>query len=199
LMSGGRPFRTEEDLDRTVRALAREFKTDEVFIVGSQGLLLAWPDSPVKIRATPEIDAYPANAKIWEIAERKINPLAEASEHIDALFGHGSQFHKTHGFFIDGVDENTAKLPKGWHRRAVVRLVDVDGRKVRAVAPCPEDLIVSKLARLDPKDRSFIEAYHAARPLDLDVIEKRILDSEFEGAAAEKAIAYVRALAKEQK
>ena len=84
------------------------------------------------------------------------------------------QFHRTHGFFIDGVDENTAKLPKGWHRRAFVRRIDVDGRIVLAVAPCPEDLIVSKLARLDPKDKAFIEAYHAERPLDLDVVEERI-------------------------
>ena len=70
-MPRSRPFRTEEDLERTVRAIAREFKADQVFIVGSQGLLLAWPDSPWNMRSSPEIDAYPANAKIWEIAEKQ--------------------------------------------------------------------------------------------------------------------------------
>jgi len=198
-MSTGRPFRTVEDLERTVRTLAREFNTDKVFIIGSQGILLAWPDAPQNMRLSLEIDAYPENARIWEIAEKEKDPnsQAEASEHIDALFGSGSQFHRSHGFYIDGVDENTAKLPNGWLVRALVRGIEVDGRTVLAVAPCPEDLIVSKLARLDPKDRAFLEAYHAERPLDLAVIESRIQDSQIEPAVAERAIAYVRNLKRE--
>jgi len=195
-MPDARPLRTVDDLERTVRALATEFKTDKVFIIGSQGILLAWPDAPQGMRLSPEIDAYPANARIWEIAEKRKDPDSqpEASERIDALFGSGSQFHRTHGFFIDGVDENTAKLPDGWQGRALIRRVDVNGRIVLAVAPCPEDLIVSKLARLDPKDKAFVETYHAARPLHPDVIETRIRQSNFEAAVAEKAIAYIRAL-----
>jgi hypothetical protein len=35
-----------EDLERTVRAIATEFKTDKIFIIGSQSILLAWPDAP---------------------------------------------------------------------------------------------------------------------------------------------------------
>jgi hypothetical protein len=35
-MSDDSTLRTEEDLQRVVRALAREFKTDTVFIIGSQ-------------------------------------------------------------------------------------------------------------------------------------------------------------------
>jgi hypothetical protein len=118
----------------------------------------------------------------------------EASEHIDDLFGSGSQFHRTHGFYIDGVDENTATLPAGWQSRAVVRQMDVGGRTVTAVAPCPEDLIVSKLARLDDKDKSFIETYHAERPLDPSVIEERIRLSDFDPAKAQRASAYIRNL-----
>jgi len=69
-----RPSRTEEDLQRTVRALAREFKTDKIFIIGSQSILLSWPEAPVAMKMSPEIDAYPANAKIWEIEERSRKP-----------------------------------------------------------------------------------------------------------------------------
>ena len=110
------------------------------------------------------------------------------------MFGNGSQFHQTHGFYIDGVDENTATLPTGWQRRAVVRRIDVGERTVTAVAPCPEDVIVSKLAHLDEKDKSFIEAYHAVRPLDPRVIEDRIRLSDFEPAIAERAFVYIRNL-----
>ena len=150
------------------------------------------------MRASPEIDAFPGNAKIWEIQEKAKHPdeTPEASEHINALFGSGSPFHRTHGFYIDGVDENTATLPAGWRTIAVVRRIDVAGRIVTAVAPCPEDLIVSKLARLDDKDKSFIEAYHSARPLDLSVVDERIRLSDFETPVADRARAYVRNLTK---
>jgi hypothetical protein len=58
--------RTQEDLERAVRAIAREFNTDTVIIIGSQAILLSWPDAPAVMRSTPEIDAYPENARvIW--------------------------------------------------------------------------------------------------------------------------------------
>jgi hypothetical protein len=190
-------LRTEEDLQRVVRALAREFKTDTVFIIGSQAILMSWPDAPGIMRLSPEIDAYPANARVWEITEgsRGDGIRREASEHIDGLFGSSSLFHRTHGFFIDGTDESTAKLPKGWNTRAVVRQLDVDGCMVKAVAPAPEDLIVSKLARLDDKDKAFVEAYHSARPLDIALIEHRIAATDLNPAVAARAVAYVRGLA----
>lgn len=181
-----------------MRALAREFKTDTVFIIGSQAILLSWPEPPVSMKMSPEIDAYPANAKVWEIEERRSHPesASEASEHIHALFGQGSYFHQSHGFFIDGVDEGTAKLPKGWNARAITKKLDVDGRIVTAVAPAPEDLIVSKLARLDPKDMDFVRAYHSARPLNRAVLEERISLSDLEPAVAARARAFIRALTK---
>jgi hypothetical protein len=137
VMSDDSTLRTEEDLQRAVRALAREFKTDTVFIIGSQAILMSWPEAPAVMRGSPEIDAYPANAKMWELAEasKGDGPPLEASEHINGLFGLSSQFHHTHRFYIDGTDENTAKPPKGWNTRAIVRHLDVDGRMVKAVAP----------------------------------------------------------------
>jgi hypothetical protein len=200
-MSVSRRVRTLEDLERAVRAIALEFKTDTIFIIGSQGILLAWPTAPPLMRTSPEIDAYPANAKDWEAQEKSKHPdeLPEASEHIDALFGSGSQFHRTHGFYIDGVDEHTATLPAGWRTRAVARQIDIGNRTVTAIAPCPEDLIVSKLARLDDKDRSFIEAYDSERPLDLSLIEERIRLSNLEPPVAERASAYIQNLAAKTK
>lgn len=110
-MPGG-ALRTLDDLLRVVRALAYEFETDTVFVVGSQAILASMPDAPEAARESPEIDAFPANAKIWELNEAKrtrdgVQPIA--SEHIDGLFGSESPFHRAHGFYIDGVDETTAK------------------------------------------------------------------------------------------
>ena len=189
--------RTIEDLVETVRAIARRFETDKVFIVGSQSILLSWPEAPIVLRTSGEIDAYPENAKIWEIRQKEMDPEypSEASEEINALFGQGSDFHREHGFYIDGVDENTARLPPDWTKRAIHREVEVDGRLVLAVAPCPEDIIVSKLARLSEKDREFIKAFHTARPLNCDLIVERIKVTKLESAFQKQAIAFVGRLA----
>jgi hypothetical protein len=155
------------------------------------------PDAPHATRASPEIDAFPANAKLWEVAEARRTRdgvLPIASEHIDGLFGENSPFHATHGFYIDGVDETTAKLPKGWQSRAIKVQTEVDGRKVVGVAPTPEDLVVSKIARLDERDREFVEAIQDQRPLDLDLVEQRVRETDLENAVAERAIAYIRSL-----
>jgi hypothetical protein len=189
-MAADRSHRTLEDLQRAVRAIATEFGTDKVFIIGSQAVLVEWPDAPTDMTSTPEIDAYPGNAKLWQA----MNSDMEASEHINALFGYGSQFHQTHGFYIDGVDEGTAKLPPGWEDRAWVRKLDIGGKTVSVVAPSAEDLIVSKLARLDPKDQEFIEAYNTGRPLDLTLIEDRVRASQWDASVADRAIMFIRAL-----
>lgn len=77
----------------------------------------------------------------------------------------------------------------------MTRQVRFGRRIVTAIAPCPDDLIVSKLARLDDKDKAFIDGYYAERPLDLPLIEERIGLSRFEPAVAQRAFDYIRALA----
>lgn len=79
--------RTVEDLIETVKAIARQFQADEVFIVGSQSILLSWPDAPAIMRTSGEIDAYPGNARIWRVTRKAIDPDddPEASEEIAAL------------------------------------------------------------------------------------------------------------------
>lgn len=123
-----------------MRALALEFKTDTVFIVGSQAILASMSEEPEAATESPEIDAFPANAKVY----------------------------------IDGVDETTAKLPRGWRHRAVTVQTEVEGRTVIGVAPAPEDLVVSKIARLDERDKRFVGAIHETHPLDLELIEQRV-------------------------
>ena len=72
---------------------------------------------------------------------------------------------------------------------------EVDKRIVFGVAPAPEDFVVSKLARLDDRDRQFVEAIHDVRPLDIELVEQRIRETDLEPAIAERAIAYIRSLA----
>lgn len=159
--------RKMDDYLRAVREVAKLFQTDTVYVVGSQAILAHWPDAPKRLRLSHEIDAYPANAREWE----RLNPGAEASEEINALFGQGSLFEQRFGFYIDGVDDTTARFPPDWLGRAKTMKIDCEGRTITAISPSLEDTVVAKLARLDPRDREFIAEVHAARPLTI----KRLL------------------------
>lgn len=52
-----------------------------------------------------------------------------------------------------------ASRPSCASMQAITKAVDLDDRKVLAVAPCPEDIMVSKLARFSEKDKQFVEGY----------------------------------------
>ena len=163
-----KPVRDRGDLLRAARSVAEHFSAERVIIVGSQSILLTWPDAPVVMKITPEIDIYPENYRDWEAR----NPGFEASEEISVLFGEMSHFHERFGFYLDGVDENTARMPPDGLDHAETMEIDVYGRIAVIVCPCIEDVIVSKLHRLVEKDVTFIKACAQARPLD----RLRILD-----------------------
>jgi hypothetical protein len=115
--------RTFEDLVETVKAIARLFETDKVFIIGSQSILLSWPDAPVILRTSGEIDAYPENARLWEIIHKKLDPDCppEASEEINALFGKAPT--------SIGI---TASISTAWTRtQRVFRLIGTQGPSTR--------------------------------------------------------------------
>jgi hypothetical protein len=176
------------------------FETDVLVVVGSQALLVGWPNSPEEIRRSNEIDAYPANWEMWEAAKNRAaapgDPSAEASEEIAALCGEGSTFQDQWGFFIDGVNGETSPLPTGWQERAVFKEVsNLRGSVVTVVAPCPEDIIVSKALRLADKDKAFIELYHKFRPLDPEVMAERIATvPDIHPEILERAMNYFRNL-----
>lgn len=72
------------------------------------------------------------------------------------------------------MDEDTAKLPPGWEQRAIVSTVRDGDAVLKVIAPCPEDLVISKLLRLEDKDRDYIAARHDGRPLDIAEIKDRL-------------------------
>lgn len=182
--------RTIEDLDRALRSLATHFKEDVFVVVGSQAALVGWPSTPDAMRNTPEIDIYLARVTWWE----QQNPGQLADFEIEGLFGQGSAFHTQYGFYIDGVSPTTAPLPEGWQLRAVFREVSHNGNLITAVAPCLEDLVVSKLRRLDPKDEEYVEACISSRGLNLDVVRERIQTAPFNEHERLRALCYVDTL-----
>ncbi|MBB4381872.1 hypothetical protein GGD66_008086 [Bradyrhizobium sp. CIR48] len=100
--------------------------------------------------------------------------------------------------------EHMVSTSTAWMRRrpsfreaggtAVTVQTEVEGRTVIGVAPAPEDLVVSKIARLDERDKQFVGAIHETHPLDLELIERRIRETDLDPAIAERAVAYIRSL-----
>ena len=95
---------------------------------------------------------------------------------------------------LDRIGAAGARHVIGKFKPAALRQIHTAGNTVTAIAPSPEDIVVSKLARLEEKDRDYIKAFHAARPLDPDVIEKRIRASGMAGAIEVRALAFLRGL-----
>ena len=193
------PIRTPKDLGPLADKLSLMFDTDVLVVVGSQAILVGWPNSPEGLRKSHEIDAFPANYRIWEEAQNRAiaagEPSAEASEEINRDCGEGSTFHDQWGFFIDGVNGNTSPLPEGWQERAVyTEKSNREGGRVTVIAPCPEDMLVSKALRLFGKDKDFIELYHQFKPLDPELMAERIDMTNVDQALKDQAKAYFRSL-----
>lgn len=182
--------RTVEDLDRALKSLATHFGEDAFVIIGSQAALVDWPSTPDEMRNTPEIDIYLAREKSW--AERNAPALPDFE--IEGLFGQRSPFHQKYGFFIDGVSPDTAPLPDGWETRAVFREILHEGKTITAIAPCIEDLVVSKLKRLETKDREFIEGCIRTRGLDLERVRDGLFRAPFDVHHRERALRYLSGL-----
>ena len=130
-----------QDLEHIIRAAADVTNEYEFIIVGSQSILGPIPYPPEVFKMSAEADIYPRDAE-------------EKSTLIDGALGEGSEFHTTYGFYAQGVDSKTAKLPFGWEIRLHrVQTVGTNGR----LGLCLDviDLFMSKATANREKDREF--------------------------------------------
>lgn len=130
----------KRQVDHILRAAGEITGEKEFIIIGSQALHGKFPDAPDTIVRSAEVDLI---AK--EIADR--------TEWLNAI-GQDSRFHETFGYYADPVDENTAKLPKGWKGR-LVNLPEGDTGGVRGLCLDPHDLAIAKYAARREKDLEF--------------------------------------------
>ena len=130
------------EIEHILRAAKEIAGEDEFILIGSQSVLGAFPDAPLALRRSIELDIYPKN-----------HP--EKSDLIDGAIGERSLFHETHGYYAHGVAPETAHLPSGWENRLVRISSENTGG---AIGWCLDvhDLAFSKLAAGRPKDMEFV-------------------------------------------
>jgi hypothetical protein len=91
---------TREQLEHVIRAAAVIADDDELIIVGSQSILGQFPEAPVALRVSVEVDLYP-----------KHHP--DRADLIDGSIGELSPFHETYGYYAQGVGPTTARRITG--------------------------------------------------------------------------------------
>lgn len=151
------------EIEHVLRAAKGIAGEDEFILIGSQSVLGAFPDAPLVLRRSIELDIYP-----------KHHP--EKSDLIDGAIGERSLFHETHGNYAHGVSPETAHLPAGWENRLLRISSENTGG---AIGWCLDvhDLAYSKLAAGRPKDLEFVRnllRYKLARQMRI----KRLVGQE---------------------
>lgn len=155
----------DEQLEHLIRASGAILGDREVVIIGSQSIL-PWLKKcagkppkkfPVILKYSMEADIIPVD-----------NDENKADE-IDGSLGEESMFHRSHGFYAQGVSMSTAKAPKGWLSRCYP-LVNQNTWNVIGRCMHPNDLFVAKLLANRPKDHDFLVAM-----VESDLIRKETI------------------------
>lgn len=95
------------------------------------------------------------------------------TDRLSFVAGEFSEFHAENGFYIEGVERQTAILPPDWEYRLVgVRSEDTDN----ATGLCldPHDLCAAKLMAGRPKDFEFVRALIDGRFINPVLLAERV-------------------------
>lgn len=157
-----------DQLEHAIRAATSILGDDAVVIIGSQSILgsVEEADLPEEVLQSMEVDVLPLD----DDDESKADDL-------DGAIGEWSQFHETHGFYVQGVGQRTAVLPAGWAERLVA--VPGDGAGVRTgLCLDPHDLCIAKLVANRAKDRSYCGALLSAGVVSSTTIRERLAGTD---------------------
>lgn len=164
----------KRQLEHVLRAAAAITGEKEFVLVGSQAVLAQHRRLPDVMTLSNEIDLYPRQKP-------------ELADLVDGAIGRDSPFHRTFGYYADGVGPETAKLPSGWERRAF-RLRN--NRTGGATGICPElhDLAAAKLVAGRAKDLAWIAAARRAGLLDPAILRARVESVDVEPVVRQLAL-----------
>jgi hypothetical protein len=156
-------------LEHLIRAAGTVSDDPDLVIVGSQAILGAHPDAPRSLRASDELDLYPRN-----------HP--DRSDVVDGALGEMSAFHRTFGYYAQGVGPETAVVAPGWE----ARLVPVRNENTRGITGwClePHDLVLAKLVAGREKDLDY-----AREALRHRLVRRRVLEERLSRLPVDEAV-----------
>jgi hypothetical protein len=152
------------ELEHLIRAAGSIANVPEIVVIGSQSILGQFPNAPSSLLVSAEADLFPLN-----------HP--ELSDLIDGSIGEGSRFHELYGYYAQGVDENTATLPRGWLER-LVKISNPNTSGVTGLCLEVHDLAISKYVAGREKDREFTRELAKHGMIRRDILLARERDTE---------------------
>jgi hypothetical protein len=167
---------------------------DGVIVLGSQAILGVYQEDELPPEATRsmEVDILARGASQEETAQN--------ADRLTGAAGELSPFDATHGFHLDGVDDLTAALPRGWESRLVEAsnpaTYDVALRR-QFTGWCldPHDLCAAKLIAFREKDQRFVRALVESGLVDADLVATRLQDMpQAHGDQAATATPWLRSI-----
>lgn len=170
------------ELEHIIRAAGAIADVQRIIIFGSQSILAQFPyfAEPIVENDDKRI-LFLVNDR--EILFRSIEAdvlipdSPEKTELVEAAIGELSLFHETFGYYAQGVDLNTSKLPTGWEDR-LLEICNENTNWIKGQCLEVHDLIISKLYAGRKKD---IEFFKAAIHLELvlkETLRERLNQTE---------------------
>jgi hypothetical protein len=153
---------TFAELVHVLRAAAVIANETTLVVVGSQAVLLHFPNAHPELCASREVDLYPS-----------MHP--ERADLIDGAIGAWSRFDETFGYHADGVGPETAVMPTDWIDRARFTYIG----ELTAICPDMHDLAVSKAVAGRDKDADYVRVLLREKMIEIGTLRERInmLDS----------------------
>jgi hypothetical protein len=155
-----------QDFEHVVAAAAAVTGQDELVVIGSQAIFGSCAQPPIAMLRSLEVDIYPLREP-------------DRADFIDGSLGDGSQFHLTFGYYAHGVGPETAKAPRGWEERLILRKIPQRvASKRTAIAWCLEahDLVLSKCVAGRDRDWEYASEALRAGLVQAEVLLSRIPD-----------------------
>lgn len=153
------------ELEHILRAAGEVSGSKSFIVIGSQAIVGSYPRAidieslPLELWQSREADLIPEPEELWEIIEKYI--------------GENSLFAEQFGYYADGVDRSTAKLPVGWEDRLIPFKTD-NTNGVTGLCLEVHDLVVSKMIAGRKKDRDF-----CGKVIELGIVDEAVLLERF--------------------
>ncbi len=156
-----------EELEHLLRAASTIAERRDVVVLGSQAILGTYDEDELPDAATMSVEA--------DLAFIDDDDLSIA-DRVDGVIGEDSQFHRTHGFYGQGVAVSVAVLPDNWFDRVVI----IEGSNTepgRGLCLEAHDLVIAKLIAYREKDLEFASALIGAGLVNSDTLAERLSET----------------------
>ncbi len=150
------------ELEHIIRSAGEIAGVKTLIILGSQSVLGQFPSLAESLPESDHSEISFISRKRQTLcrsmeADIMVPGSEEKAELIEAVIGELSSFHDTFGYYAQGVDHTTSKLPDGWETR-LTEICNKNTNRISGLCLEIHDLIISKLYAARKKDTEFFQA-----------------------------------------